>query len=118
MEAMPPDLERSVASINLIMAVLCSAVAYPLWSGMVPRNRMFGLKTAKSLASDQAWYAANKLLGVCVMVAASAIAALNGVYLAVGFPLPLAWHDDLLMYSTPIGLALAGGLAWLLHQRS
>jgi hypothetical protein len=118
MEPIPADLERSVATVNLIMAVLFSSVAYPLWAGMVPRNRMFGLRTTKSLASDQAWYAANKLLAVCVMVAASTIAALNGAYLSFGLPLPAAWHDDLLMYSTPIGLALAGGVAWLLHRRS
>jgi hypothetical protein len=117
MQAPPPDLERSIASVNLIMAVLCASLAYPLWAGMVPRNGMFGLRTAKSLADDPSWYAANRLLGVCLLVGASAIAALNGVYLVLGLPLPAAWHDGLLMFSTPVALVLSGGAAWLLHLR-
>lgn len=117
MEGLPADIERTVAVINLGLAVLCATMAYPLWAGMVPRNKLFGFRTAKSMASDAAWLRANRLAANCLFVGASAIAVINGVYLAWGFPLPAAIHDDLLMYSTPVGLMASALVAWLLHQR-
>jgi len=117
MEGTPPDVEHTVAIINLGLAVLCASIAYPLFTGMVTRNKLFGFRTTKSMASDEAWYEANRLLATCLFVGASVIAVINGFYLAWGFPLPEAMHDDLLMYSTPVGLLVSGGVAWLLHQR-
>jgi hypothetical protein len=117
MEALTPDLARSVAIVNLIMAVLCSTLAYPLVVGMIPRNRMYGLRSRKSLASDQAWYRANRLGGTCVVVGASVIAALNGSYMVWGLPLPQAVSGHIIMYSTPVGLLGAAAVAWLLHLR-
>jgi len=117
MEGTPPDVERTVAIINLGLAVLCASIAYPLWSGMVARNKLFGFRTVRSMASDEAWYKANRLFATCLFVGASAIAVINGIYVVWGFPLPEALHDDLLMYSTPVGLLASGGVAWLLHQR-
>ncbi len=117
METMTLDVERTVAMANLGIAALSSAMAYPLFRGMVARNGYFGFRTAKSMASDQAWLQANRLFASCLMVGASIIAVLNGAYVVWGFPLPTALHDDVLMYSAPVGLMASGLVAWLLHQR-
>jgi hypothetical protein len=117
MEALTPELMRSVAMINLGMAVLCAVGAYPLFTGMVPRNGVFGLRSKKSMASDEAWVRANRIGGACVLVGAVLIALLNGAQLGWGLPVPAAILDELLLYSAPGGLLAAAVIAWVLHQR-
>lgn len=49
----------------------------PMIQGRVPRNSFYGFRTAKTLASDEVWYPANRFAGVwllrasVVMLAAS-----------------------------------------------
>ncbi len=117
MDPTPPDVERTVAMINLAMAALVAAGSYPLFTGQVPRNRSFGLRTAKSLASDTAWVRANRILAEHLLGAAALIAVISGLSMLGLMPGPEAWHDDVIMYITPTGLLLAGGTAWLRHTR-
>jgi hypothetical protein len=117
MEAISLDTDRTVAMLNVAMAVLFAAMSYPLLVGMVPRNKHFGFRTSKSMASDEAWNQANRLAGRCVLVGAGLIAALNAAYLLTGLPLPSGASAQLVMYSAPVGLLGSGLAAWLLHQR-
>jgi hypothetical protein len=117
MEALTPELMRSVAMINLGVAVLCMAGAYPLFREKVPPNGTFGLRSKKSMASEQAWYRANRTGGACILVGATAVAVLNGFQLGWGLPIPAEILDDVLLYSAPGGLLTAAITAWLLHLR-
>jgi uncharacterized membrane protein len=117
MDPLVQDSVRTIAALNIGMAVLCIAAAYPLLVGMVPRNQVFGFKTRRSLASDEAWYRANRLAARCMIVGALAIGALNALFLLLGLPGPTAVVEQLVIYSAPVGLVAAGLCAWVLHQR-
>lgn len=56
----------------LIAALLPSIVAAlgaPLWAGVVPPNRWYGVRTASSLASPDIWYRVNHIAGVAMVAA-------------------------------------------------
>ena len=53
--------------------------------GLVPRNRFFGIGTPRTLATDDAWYRANRAVGLVTL----ALAAAGGL-LKMSPPPPLA----------------------------
>ena len=56
-----------------IPAALFFLVAIPLVLGVIPRNRLYGVRTQKTLSKDRIWYAVNRLAGI-------ALIASSGVY--------------------------------------
>jgi SdpI/YhfL family protein len=82
-----------------IPALALFLVAVPLVLGLIPRNRFYGIRTAKTLSDDDVWYRVNRLGGVAVMVAS---AVYGGV--AVVWPYDRSAPDN---FST-WGLHLAG----------
>ncbi len=64
-----------------IPSVLIALIAIPLIFGWINRQSFYGVRTVKTLASDEAWYPVNRLAGV-LMIASSA------VYLIVAWVLP------------------------------
>ncbi len=52
-----------------IPAVALFILAIPLALGLIPRNRFYGMRTAKTLSDERVWYSANRITGVAVMVA-------------------------------------------------
>ena len=46
----------------LVSAVIL-ALGIPLWVGMVPPNRFYGVRVAATLADEALWYAVNKAAG-------------------------------------------------------
>jgi uncharacterized membrane protein len=66
----------------------------PLLLGLVPRNRVYGVRTRKTMAADGIWYAANRLGGWLLL-------ASSVVYLLTAAVIP---------YEAPSTLAI-----WLLH---
>lgn len=117
MEALSPDLVRTIAGLNAGMAVLVVALAYPMFRGMVTRNRLYGFRTRKSLSSDEEWYKANRLGGQCLMTGAACVLLLN--LASLGFQLPLSAEvlSHVVLWSTPVGLLASAGVALVLHQR-
>jgi hypothetical protein len=79
-----------------IPALLLFLVAVPLVAGLIPRNRLYGFRTKKTLSDEGIWYRVNRLAGLAVMIA-------SGVYgmVAAGWPYDRAATDN---FST-----------WLLH---
>ena len=118
MEALPTDLQRTIAMLNLGMCVLATALAYPMLRGMVTRNRLYGFRTRRSLSSDEEWYKANKLGGKCIIVGSCAVAAFNLAVMGIDLPIDTAITGQLVLYSTPAGLVIAALVALLLHHRS
>jgi uncharacterized membrane protein len=59
-----------VPSIQLILILLLMTsglvwiiVGIPLVKGTVPRNKIYGFRTPKTLSSDEIWYPANRFAG-------------------------------------------------------
>lgn len=58
-----------------IPALAFFVLAIPLALGLIPRNRYFGVRTARTLSDDGAWYRTNRVAGVAVMVASAVYGA-------------------------------------------
>lgn len=52
----------------LIPALLILAASIPLVIGLVPRNRVYGIRTCKTLSNDSIWYPANRFGGWALIV--------------------------------------------------
>jgi hypothetical protein len=86
----------------------CAAIALvsiPLGLGMVPPNRFYGFRTARTLADRMLWFRVNRFAGWAFIVAAAAAALL-----IVAFPLA-----DLAVFEfvVPIAIALFASIAYL-----
>jgi SdpI/YfhL protein family len=95
-----------------VPALLLAIVALPLVAGMIPRNRLYGFRTKKTLSDDVIWYRVNRFAGVAILVA-------SGVYGAVAILWPYdraaadnfaIWLRHLAAFAGPlvVGLGLAG----------
>jgi uncharacterized membrane protein len=98
-----------------IPALLLFVVAVPLVLGLIPRNRLYGFRTAKTLSDDGIWYRVNRLAGFAVMIAS----AVYGV-VAVVWPYDRAapdnfsiWLLHLAAFAVPlvVGLSVSGWYA-------
>lgn len=98
-----------------IPALLLFLVSVPLVAGLIPRNRLYGFRTKKTLSDDQIWYRVNRLAGFAVMIA-------SGVYLAVAVVSPYdraapdnfsTWLLHLAAFAGPlvVGLGVSGWYA-------
>jgi uncharacterized membrane protein len=85
-----------------LMSGLVALLGAPLWVGMVPPNRFYGLRTAVTLADEALWYAANRATGRDIVM-------VGGLALVVS--LELADAVGAAAYDIIMTLVLAGGLA-------
>jgi uncharacterized membrane protein len=88
----------TAATLALIAGVAAATalIALPLALRQVPRNRLYGVRTRRTLADDRVWYETNAYGGRCLIVA-SAVTIAVVLILALS---PLG--PDLLL---PAGLA-------------
>jgi uncharacterized membrane protein len=98
-----------------IPALLLFLVAVPLVAGLVPRNRLYGFRTKKTLSDDEIWYRVNRLAGFAVMIAS----VVYGM-VAAGWPYDRAapdnfsiWLLHLAAFAAPlvVGLGVSGWYA-------
>ena len=54
---------------RLTPPIVLISVSIPLILKMIPRNRMYGFRVPKTLASDAVWYPANQVSGVALLAA-------------------------------------------------
>ncbi len=85
-----------------MLSGLVALLGAPLWVGMVPPNRLYGLRTAETLADEAVWYAANRATG-------RDIVAVGGLALILSLELPGIGVGGL-AYDLLMTLALALGL--------
>ena len=57
------------------------AVGVPFLRGWIPRNRLSGFRTSKTLSNDRVWYEANRVAGRDLMIAGAVVMA-TAVYSA------------------------------------
>lgn len=55
-----------------VPAVLVGLVAVPLALKLVPPNRLYGFRTAKTLANREIWFRVNRFAGLALIAAAAA----------------------------------------------
>jgi uncharacterized membrane protein len=103
----------TAAALGLVIgaAVVTGLIALPLALRKVPRNRLYGVRTRRTLADDRVWYETNAYGGRCLMVA-SAVTIVAVLILSVT-PLP----RDLLVPAGVTALAVPSLVAAILAVR-
>ncbi len=84
-------------------------VSLPLAFGLVPRNRLYGLRMPFTMASDAAWYRANRIVAIA-SIAACAVWLLLQILIPLAFPLQPAaprWADGLGWTALGVAIVLA-----------
>jgi hypothetical protein len=88
-----------------IPALLLFLVSVPLVMGLIPRNRLYGFRTKKTLSDDGIWYPVNRFAGVAIV-----IASVVYVVVAVARPYDRAAADNFSIWLLHLA-AFAGPLA-------
>jgi uncharacterized membrane protein len=105
-------MRRLLVYLPLLIIVL----SIPMILRKVPRNSLYGFRTAYTLSSDEVWYRANKISGTALLIA--------GVFwLIIGYAVP-AWMGATaqafllvqLLGLASLGVALAVS-TWLTHRK-
>ena len=68
-------------------AALIGLVSIPLVLSLIPRNRLYGIRTPKTLADEQIWHRANQFGGWLFL-------ASGAVYLAFAALFPMTGNND------------------------
>ena len=103
----------TAATLALVVgaAIVTALIALPLALRKVPRNRLYGVRTRRTLADDRVWYETNAYGGRCLIVA-SAVTIL--IVVILGFvPLP----RDLLVPAGVVALVVLSLVAAVLAVR-
>ncbi len=91
-----------------IPALLIFLLSIPLIGGIIPPNRGYGIRTAKTMSDPQLWYRANKFGGWALLFA-------SGIYLAMVLLVPyppsaredfLTWLSHLAIFVLPLLVSL------------
>jgi uncharacterized membrane protein len=89
-------------------SVIIGLVSVPLILGLIPRNRIYGVRTRKSLSDDNVWYPVNRLAGFLLLAA-------NIGYLFFAMQHPMSgtrdprfslWLTHLAVFAGPLLIAL------------
>jgi uncharacterized membrane protein len=88
-----------------IPALILFIVAMPLAIGIIPRNRLYGFRTRRTLADDAVWYPVNRFAGFGIMIA-------SAIYGAVAAANPYnrdfsVWLLHLAAFAIPLVIALS-----------
>jgi uncharacterized membrane protein len=63
-----------------IPSLLISLVAIPLVLGLIPRNRVYGIRTAQTLSDEKVWYRSNRFGGWAVLLSGTIYFAIAGMF--------------------------------------
>jgi hypothetical protein len=97
-----------------VPSLLLFLAAIPLVIGMIPRNRLYGFRTRKTLSEDGIWYPVNRLAGFAIMIA-------SGVYGVVAVVRPYdraaadnfsVWLVHLAAFAVPLVLGLSASASY------
>jgi len=93
-------LKQPFALPSVILFVLC----IPLAIGLIPRNRVYGFRTKRTLTDDATWFRVNRFAGVAIIIA-------SAVYFTITFAKPYdgdfrVWLVHLAAFAVPLAAAL------------
>jgi uncharacterized membrane protein len=89
----------------LIPSVIFFLLSIPLILGLVPPNRGYGIRTAKTLSEPRLWYSANNFGGWALLIS-------SGIYLVMTLVSPSAdrdftvWLIHLAAFAIPLLLSI------------
>jgi uncharacterized membrane protein len=93
----------------VVPAILFVVLALPLILGLIPPNRVYGVRTPKTVSSNERWYRANRFGGWLVLL----VSALYLVIAAI-VPNPPPPRDSLLIWLLHLAVFLGGLVVSLL----
>ena len=105
---MSPTLALVLGCALLVTAVALLTVAVLGARGRLRRNPWVGVRTRRTLASDEAFAIANRV-GAAPLGAAGAVALLGGVVVLVGGPAAATWTVLVVVVAGLLGLTGLGG---------
>jgi uncharacterized membrane protein len=95
-----------------IPALVLFIAAIPLVLGVIPRNRIYGFRTRRTLSDDAIWYPVNRFAGFALMAASAVYFAATMIWpydraAAENFSV---WLRHLAAFAVPliVGLSVAG----------
>jgi len=93
-----------------IPAVILFVISIPLAIGVIPRNRLYGFRTKRTLADEATWFRVNRFAGIAIMVA-------SVMYFTVTFSKPYdgdfrIWLVHLAAFALPLAAALTMSAAY------
>lgn len=79
----------------------------PLALGVIPPNRVYGVRTRRTLADAGRWYAVNRVGGWCLLAASLCYLAMSAVLLPPGSGGDVAsWLLHLAAFMAPLALGI------------
>ena len=95
-----------------VPALLLFIVALPLLFGAIPRNRLYGFRTRKTLSEDAIWYPVNRFTGIALLIASALylVATMVWPYHRAAADNFSIWLRHLAAFAVPliVGLSAAG----------
>jgi len=93
-----------------IPAVILFVISIPLAIGVIPRNRLYGFRTKRTLADEATWFRVNRFAGIAIMVA-------SVMYFTITFSKPYdgdfrIWLVHLAAFALPLAAALTMSAAY------
>ena len=81
-----------------VPALLIGIAAIPLILGLVPRNRIYGVRTSKTLSDDRVWYGSNRFGGWAMILS-------GVVYVVVAYTCPTLelWDENFSLWLLHLG---------------
>lgn len=76
---------REFTSLVVLLPVVVLLLSVPLVLKMIPPNRLYGVRTAKTYSSSDLWYAGNRIGGIYMIVASLCALILGLVLSRAGF---------------------------------
>jgi uncharacterized membrane protein len=94
----------------LIPSIIFFLLSIPLILGLVPPNRGYGIRTAKTLSNPEFWYSANRFGGWALLFS-------SGIYLVMMVVSPSAERDFTVWLAHLAGFAIPLLISLLLLRR-
>lgn len=104
--------------IFLASGTLLCLIALPLIAGRIPRNRWYGMRVPKTLASDEVWYPANRFAGRALfrsgrLIAAGSLILLGALLLGAPLTVDQVGYIGLALTLIPLTVAVVQSLLYL-----
>lgn len=81
-----------------VPAILILVFSIPLILGLIPRNRLYGIRTAKTVADESCWYRANRFGGWALFLSSILYMAVTAIV-----PTPPPPNDSLMVWLLHLG---------------
>jgi uncharacterized membrane protein len=92
-----------------IPSAVIGVAALPMVLALVPKNRLYGVRTKKTLSEDRIWFAANRLAGWLFLASSVIYLAFSAIWPMAGVKDPRfgLWALHLCMFAVPLLVSVA-----------